>query len=69
MMSPPQTDTDAKVASKAAKTMGMRGSVSRRSSTREKGKSRGKQIGVSGETKLTVFAQLYRIRMLWTIWT
>jgi hypothetical protein len=41
MMSPPQTDTDVRASSKAAKLMGMK-STSRRASTRDKGKSRGK---------------------------
>ena len=43
MMSPPQTDTDVKYSSKAAKVLG-RENPSRRSSTRDKGKSRGKQF-------------------------
>jgi hypothetical protein len=43
MMSPPQTDTDAKVSSKAARVMGMKSS-SRRTSTKDKGKTRGKHF-------------------------
>lgn len=42
-MSPPQTDTDIKYSSKATKILG-REKPSRRSSTRDKGKSRGKQF-------------------------
>jgi hypothetical protein len=41
MMSPPQTDTDVKMSSKAAKVMGMK-AATRRSSTRDQGKTRGK---------------------------